>query len=276
MHSFLSPPARQLRTDARASLKGRWGLAVLTTILASMLGVRLGSSFVAAMSVELDLFHLTDRLGSLADPDVWKTAMSTLTDFCQAAIQHFDSFWQSVRPAVIRALITWLSFALTYFMIGSNIQQGLARLYLSWADGERASVGTLFYSFKDLFFRVLWLRIVRMVRVGLWSLILIVPGIVAAYRYAMANFILTENPHMTASEVLRESAHMMEGNKWRLFCLQLSFLGYRLLSLLTLGVAELWVAPYIGQAKAQFYHHISGRAAVRDMVERLAEISEGL
>ena len=276
MHSFLAPPAHKLRAGARASLRGRWGLAVLTAILAAVLGLRLGSSFFATMAIEFNPFHFTDRLGSLTDPDFWKTALSTLTDFCRAAIQHFDSFWQSVRPALIRTFFTWLSFALTYFLIGSNIQLGLARLHLSWADGERASVGTLFYSFKDLFFRALWLRAVRIVRVWLWSLALIVPGIIACYRYAMASFILAENPHMTASEVLRESARMMEGNKWRLFCLQLSFLGYRLLSLLTLGIAELWFAPYVGQAKAQFYHHVSGRAAVRDMVEGLKMVSEGL
>ncbi len=276
MHSFLAPPAHKLRAGARASLRGRWGLAVITALLASILGLHVGSSLFAAVTVEFDLFHLTDRLGSITDPNVWKTAIATLSDFCRTTIQHFDSFWQAVRPALIRALLTWLAFALTYFMIGSNIQLGFARLHLSWTDGEQASVGTLFYSFKDLFFRALWLRAMRIVRVWLWSFLLIVPGIIAYYRYAMASFILAENPHMTASEVLRESARMMEGNKWRLFCLQLSFLGYRLLSLLTLGIAELWVAPYVGQAKAQFYHHVSGRAAVRDMVEGLKMVSEGL
>lgn len=276
MHSFLSPPARQLRKEARAALSGKWGIAVLAAILASMLGVHLGNSMFAACSTEFDLAHFTDRFGSPFDPEFWPAAVATVTDFFKAASQHFDSFWQAVRPALLGALITLCSFGLTYFVVGSSIQLGLARFQLSLTDGERPSVALLFFPFKDLFFRAMGLRALRILRIALWSLLLIVPGIIASYRYAMTSYIMAENPHMTATEVLRESARMMKGNKWRLFCLQLSFFGYRLLSLVTFGLAELWVAPYVGQAKAHFYHHISGRSAVRDMVEELSKISEGL
>ena len=104
----------------------------------------------------------------------------------------------------------------------------------------------------------------------------IIPGLIAAYRYAMADYALCENSEMGVRDALRESSRMMKGNKWKLFCLELSFIGWRILSIFTFGVGQLFLAPYVGQAVAAFYHHVSGRAAVREMVEELAEISEGL
>ena len=65
--------------------------------------------------------------------------------------------------------------------------------------------------------------------IALWSLLFIIPGIIKSFSYAMAPYILAEHPEMTASEAITESRHMMDGNKWRLFCLDFSFIGWSLL-----------------------------------------------
>lgn len=90
----------------------------------------------------------------------------------------------------------------------------------------------------------------------LWSLLFIIPGIIAVYKYAMAPFILAEHPEMKPSQAITASKQMMDGRKWELFCLELSFIGWCLLSVLTLGIGMLWVAPYMNVAVAVFYRDI--------------------
>ena len=100
--------------------------------------------------------------------------------------------------------------------------------------------------------------------------------VVAVYRYAMSDYILAENPQIPVSEALRESARMMKGNKWRLFCLELSFIGWGFLCLLTCGIGYLWLRPYMYQAEAALYHEISGREAIHEAVADMKELMEQL
>jgi uncharacterized membrane protein len=72
----------------------------------------------------------------------------------------------------------------------------------------------------------------------------------------MAFFILHDNPEMRPNQALKESSRMMKGYKWKLFCLQLSFIGWLMLGTLTLGIAYLWIAPYMGMSLANFYENL--------------------
>ena len=92
----------------------------------------------------------------------------------------------------------------------------------------------------------------------LWSLLLIVPGIMATYSYAMTDYILAEHPELTASEAIAQSKAMMDGSRWRLFCLHLSFIGWDLLCALTLGLGNLALTPYKQVAEAAFYRDLCG------------------
>lgn len=77
----------------------------------------------------------------------------------------------------------------------------------------------------------------------------------------MTDYILAEHPELTASEAIAQSKAMMEGNRWRLFCLQFSFIGWDILCALTLGIGNLALRPYRHAAEAAFYREISGGAA---------------
>ena len=91
----------------------------------------------------------------------------------------------------------------------------------------------------------------------------------------MATYILAENPDMKAGEALRLSKEMMRGNKWRLFCLELSFIGWALLCGLTLGIGTLWLIPYQKAAITDFYREVSGtRKVVEIPTEPTPEIAE--
>ena len=94
----------------------------------------------------------------------------------------------------------------------------------------------------------------------LWTLLLIVPGIVAGLSYSTAWYILCDDPTLSPMEASRRSKAMMRGHKWRYFCLLCRFLGWGVLCIFTLGIGYLWLFPYVGTSIACFYNDLKGRA----------------
>jgi len=92
----------------------------------------------------------------------------------------------------------------------------------------------------------------------LWSLLLIIPGVVKSYSYSMAMYILADNPGMGAKDAINLSKKMTEGHKMELFVLDLSFIGWILLSAITLGIGLIWVVPYINATRANVYEQLKG------------------
>lgn len=111
--------------------------------------------------------------------------------------------------------------------------------------------------------KALGLKLFMFLFIFLWTLLLIVPGIVAAYRYAMAPYLMAQNPGMGIREAVNLSKQMMQGNKGRLFSLHLSFIGWALLAGLTLGLGLLWLNPYVKASEAAFYLNVSGQGIPR-------------
>ena len=99
-------------------------------------------------------------------------------------------------------------------------------------------------------------------------MLLIVPGLIAAYRYSMVPYLMAEFPDLRIMDAMRESKRLMKGNKWRLFCLELSFFGWMLLGSVTI-VGSLWVVPYVHAAQAAFYMEVTGRGPVQPVYQGL-------
>ena len=93
----------------------------------------------------------------------------------------------------------------------------------------------------------------------LWALLLIIPGIIKAYAYAMTPYIMKDQPELSAVDCIDRSMSMMNGYKWKLFLLDLSFIGWALLCILTLGIGMLWLNPYVYCSRAQFYEELKQR-----------------
>ena len=94
-----------------------------------------------------------------------------------------------------------------------------------------------------------------MQRMMLWLLLFIIPGIVKIYEYRMIPYLLADNPDMSKQEAFRMSKAMMKGNKWRAFVLDLSFILWDILGVITLGIVSvLWVDPYKQQTDAALYN----------------------
>ena len=114
-------------------------------------------------------------------------------------------------------------------VIGSGAARlGYARFNLNLADGRDAALSDL-ASQKHRLWDGFCMNFLQGLYVALWSLLLFIPGVVKAYSYAMTPYIMAEHPGLTANEAITESRRIMDGNKWRLFCLDLSFLGWELL-----------------------------------------------
>lgn len=155
--------------------------------------------------------------------------------------------------------------AIATIVVGGPLSLGLSKCYLKVARQQGTpEVGETFDGFKN-FVNALVLQLINGLFVALWSLLFVIPGIVMSYAYSMSFFILADNPNMRPDDARKLSIKMMEGNKWRLFCLDLSFIGWILLCALTLGILSLWVTPYQGVARAEFYEQLlceQGRVAV--------------
>ena len=124
---------------------------------------------------------------------------------------------------------------------------------------EKPKVSGIFYGFKERYTQSLGIYIVRSIFTVLWTLLLIIPGIIKSYAYSMSLYIALDNPNMTTLDCITESRKLMKGHKWQLFCLEISYIGWILLTILTLGILSFWVMPKFNQAHYEFYLHISNK-----------------
>lgn len=141
------------------------------------------------------------------------------------------------------------------FIITPAFSLSFCMIYLKLTKKESIEVGDLFSGFNATG-KALWLNILISIFTFLWTCLLIIPGIIKQYSYSMAFYILADNPELTAREALSKSKEMMNGHKWDLFVLQISFFWWYLLSGITLGIASIYVVPYISETTANFYNSI--------------------
>lgn len=145
--------------------------------------------------------------------------------------------------------------AIALLLVGGPMEIGINKISLNVVRGETVEIVTLFDGFKD-FVRSLILWVTNQIFIFLWTLLFVIPGIIKMYSYSMSYFILLDNPDMSANDARKKSMEMMKGNKWRLFCLDFSYIGWLLLSALTFGILSLWVAPSNRTARAFFYQSL--------------------
>jgi uncharacterized membrane protein len=132
---------------------------------------------------------------------------------------------------------------------------GLYWFFLKLRRNENPAVTTVFDGFNR-FGTAIALVLLQGIFTFLWSLLLIIPGIIAALSYSMAFFIMMDDPAVTAMDAIGRSKEMMQGNKWKFFLLGLSFIGWALLTILTFGVGMLWLGPYMYASYANFYDEL--------------------
>lgn len=145
---------------------------------------------------------------------------------------------------IIGAVVVTPAFALS-----------IVRVYLNLVKGGAPEVNDVFSGFDD-FWSAFKVQFFTGLFTFLWSLLFVIPGIVKSYSYSMSMYILADNPGKPALECIRESQNITNGFKMDLFVLHLSFIGWVLLSVITCGIAYIWVGPYMSAAYANAYNSL--------------------
>jgi uncharacterized membrane protein len=223
----------QMRERARERLKGFWGLALGVALVAALLG---GASNSGVSPVVNLITKLTSR------------------------DSNTGAFYQQYSPFLLASLPVFGTVGLAQFVLGGPVMLGLKTFFLKLDRRQPAKFDDLFSQF-DNFGNGFLLALLTGIFVFLWTLLLIVPGIIAAYSYAMAPYLMADDPKLGAMDAIRASKQMMKGHKSRLFWLNLSFIGWALLSALTLGIGYLWLTPYIEATTACFYNELKSDTA---------------
>lgn len=256
--------AADFREIARNALRGKWKIAILTGFLASLMGAT--------------LFSGGGNSGS----------NSRNNDSTSNMIQEFQAtdFWLHFRTILLSVIVILVIWILITIVISGAAKLGYAIFNLNLIDNKEASVSDLFSQFHRLGDGFCMNFLVGLFTF-LWGLLFVIPGIIKEYSYAMTPYILAENPAMTATEAITESRRIMNGNKWRLFCLGFSFIGWSLLcsapTLIALIILStnaittgniavlLWIIPwsiptFIGSLVLVPYQQASYAAFYRDII----------
>ncbi len=247
--------AADFRYIAREALKGRWLIAVLTGFVASLIGATLaegGGGGGISYSNNDSGINLFEHLNA----EVVRIILAVLSVV--------------LVIAVIELIIT--------LIIGGAGKLGYAKFNLNLIDRKEARFEDLFSQFHRLGDGFVMNLLVG-IYTFLWSLLFIIPGIIKSYSYAMTPYILYEHPEYNPNYAITVSREMMDGNKFRLFCLELSFIGWELLCALPTIIATislfsgmflllplillslvggLFLRPYVEAARAAFYREVSG------------------
>ena len=215
--------AKDFRERARNALKGKWGVAVAVGFVATLLTGGVAVSGTGSGAAE----------GS--------------------------GYLSFVNQDALVLLMTIMAVSsLLALVIGGAVQLGWCRFHIDLITGKEVRFGDLFSQFHRLWAGFV-MNLVTGLFVLLWSLLFVIPGIIAVYSYAMVPYLMAEFPELKVMDAIRESKRLMKGNKWRMFCMQMSFFGWALLATLSCGIGNLWLVPYMRSAEAVFYMEVTGR-----------------
>lgn len=192
--------ASDYRREAREALRGNWIRTTLILLLATLLGASAGVTSVDLGSggVEYDM-----------------------------SLMEYGVSLEQFRDIVRIMLVVLIVLNLISIFIGSLVRVGMFSLGESMFNGEQPRVAMLFP--RGIYGKAVGLKLLTMLFVSLWSLLFVIPGIIASYRYAMAEYLLCKYPQLTAMQAIAMSKQRMAGHKMRLFSLELSFIGWSLL-----------------------------------------------
>ena len=150
-------------------------------------------------------------------------------------------------------------------IVSGPLALGLAIFSLSISRNQDAKLEQIFQG-NENFGTALGAYLLMILFTLLWMLLLIIPGIIAAISYSMTFYILADDNSIGAMDAIEKSKRMMDGYKWKYFCLGLRFFGWALLCILTLGIGLLWLVPYMQVSMAKFYEDIKANSLTTENI----------
>ena len=225
--------SKELRAKAWNSLKGKYWLAFFVLLVMGALG-SIGNGFVNLAQSISDIINMVDP-------------------------SEMDSTME-LGAIVVGAAAS--AFGTVGFLINTFVQNaatvGQANYFIKNTD-SKPSFADAFSGFKVRYLRNIGTMLLVGIKVVLWSMLLVIPGIIKTYEYAIIPYILADDPEISSKDAFKKARKMMIGNKWRLFKLNFSFIGWGALCFLTLGVGTFFLMPYVNAAGAEFYAELKNK-----------------
>lgn len=241
----------ELKQEVKQLFKGRWGSAILLCIVVSLLSV-FGILTQASNSVNQSATHQS-------------------TDYSQLA--HLPAFTWAELSIVAGAVLVGLLIQLVFYFVVKIFAVGTTYSMLDWVREPQRQIhpvgdSTIGFT-KQYAWPIICLQVCQSVMIFLWSLLLIVPGIMKAFAYSQTYFVYKDLSAATPDgharpryrDAITRSRQLMRGHKFEYFVLQLSFIGWAILSGLTLGIGQLWLTPYRFGVFANYYDNLVAVAA---------------
>ncbi len=223
---------KELKTMSKSQIKGNIAILFIFYLL-SLAILRFPQSIVNFLNVNLHINY----------QDYWRNFLNGNYIFLS-------------RPDVLfLSGISGLSGAITLIFY-SPLKYSLSHTYLKITESEKAKFNMLGIGYNEAWGKSILLFILIQVFTFLWSLLFIIPGIIKFYSYRMSFFILADNPEISAADALNESKRIMQGHKFDLFMLDVSFIWWYVLTFITLGIASIYVIPYVNTTVTNFYRSL--------------------
>ena len=182
---------------------------------------------------------------------------------------YIGSLLEILSPENVLASLSFSNISNILSLLALPLSWGLTVSLLRNHREESVDLENLFDGFRGgRYTRVFCALFLVNLFTFLWTLLLIIPGIMKAFSYALTPYIIMDEPELTARQAITRSCEIMQGRRWKLFCLSLSFIGWGILSLLTFGIGFLWLAPYMNASIAAFYEDARAEYEAENSIEQ--------
>lgn len=210
---------KEYRAQGLAALKGNWPQVLIATILITIVAIIIYLPYFGAIFSVEDSMAYEDPTGYLG--------------------------------IVLWPFLLYLAGAVLFiYPLSVGYASAFRKLHVDNDDNVAAN------TFKDTFKpwgRNVWGMFLMYLFIGLWSLLLYIPGIIKTFSYIMTPYILKDYPELSANQAINLSRKMMKGHKFDFFCLMLSFIGWIILCCFTFGIGLIWLMPYMSSTMTAYY-----------------------
>ena len=247
---------KSLKQKAKESLKRNYWKAVLVSMLLIILGDGLNPATAFGGN------NTSDSSSHEIREYVYEAGTDTISRSVTAAVaSELEQLDPVVFAAVSVVMVVFIIIVITIVLLIETLLinpliVGAQRFMLKCVDGH-GNIADVGYTFDHSYLNCVKTMFFREMYIFLWALLFIIPGIYKKYQYYMVEYILAENPGLPYNEVLNLSKEMMEGHKWNTFILDLSFILWHMLGMLTCGLLEIfYVQPYVKLTRASLYYAV--------------------
>ena len=225
--------SKELRAKAWDSLKGKYWLAFVSTIITGLI-CSVGSFFVSYGQDMSEIPSMVDQ-------------------------GHMDAVATAGAVVIaVMALVVVGVGCITNVFISNPAIIGSCNYYIKNVD-SKPSLVEVFSGYKTRYGRNIKTMLLVDIKLVLWSILFLIPGIIKSFEYAIIPYILADDAEISSKDAFKKAKQMMKGNKWRMFKLEFSFIGWFMLCVLTLGIGTFFLMPYVSATFAEFYMELKNK-----------------